>query len=171
MVAPSLKERYTTIYFPSEEDKKRWEELAKEARVPLSKFIYEMAEKSLDDGKEAPRSELVRELSETKEEAQKLRSDLKIKNMLLEKLEGEVYKTRYASFSDVDSDSGKRRYDEDLIAILKGRNRAIDGYALIKELGVDPRDSEAVKLVSNQLESLRRFGLVEETGDGWRWKR
>ena len=171
MVAPSLKERYTTIYFPSEEDKKRWEELAKKAMIPLSKFIYEMAEKSLDDEKEAPRSELVRELSETKEEAQKLRSDLKIKNMLLEKLEAEVYKTRYSSFSNVDSDPGKRRYDEDLIAILKRRTRAIDGYAIIKELGVDPNNSEAVKLVSNQLESLRRFGLVEETGDGWRWKR
>jgi hypothetical protein len=90
--------------------------------------------------------------------------------MLLEKLEGEVYKTRYASFSDVDSDPGKRRYDEDLIAILKGKKRAIDGYAIIKELGIDPRDSESVKLVSNQLESLRRFGLAEETSGGWRWK-
>lgn len=169
MVAPSLKERYTTVYFPSEDDKKRWDDLAKKAKVPLSKFVYEMAERSLDDEKEISRSELIKELSEVKEEAQKLRGDIKIKNMLIEKLENEIYKTRYSSFSDIDFDLGKRRFDEDLITVLTNKNKAIDGYAIIKELGIDPNDSDAVKLVGNQLEALRRFGLVEETGSGWRW--
>jgi hypothetical protein len=171
MVAPGLKERYTTVYFPSEEDKKRWAELAKKAKVPLSKYIYEMAERSVDAEKEISRSVLVRELSEVKEESQKLGAELKIKNMLLEKLEGEVYKARYAAFSDVDSNSGQRRYDEDLVAILNLKNRSLDGYTMLKELGIDPRDSEAAKLVGNQLESLRRFGLAEETANGWRWKK
>jgi hypothetical protein len=170
MVAPGLKDRDTTVYFPSEEDKKRWAELAKNAKVPLSKYIYEMAERSVDAEKEISRSELVRELSEIKDESQKLRGELKIKNMLLGKLEGEVYKARYAAFSDVDASSGQRRYDEDLVSILKLRNRTFDGYTILKELGIDPRDSEAVKLVGNQLESLKRFGLAEETANGWRWK-
>jgi hypothetical protein len=39
----------------------------------------------------------------------------------------------------------------------------------LKELGVDPGETEAVKLVNNQLESLQRFGLVKETAQGWRW--
>jgi len=63
---------------------------------------------------------------------------------------------------------GTRRHDEDLIKVLRHR-KSVEGYAILKELGVDPRDTEAVKLVNNQLESLRRFGLVEETGTGWRW--
>ena len=75
-----------------------------------------------------------------------------------------------AAFSDVDASSGQRRYDEDLVSILKLRNRTFDGYTILKELGIDPRDSEAVKLVGNQLESLKRFGLAEETANGWRWK-
>jgi hypothetical protein len=37
------------------------------------------------------------------------------------------------------------------------------------ELGIDSRDAEAVKLVSNQLKGLMRYGLVEETSLGWRW--
>ena len=60
--------------------------------------------------------------------------------------------------------------DEDLIRILK-RGKPIDGYSILKELGIDPRETEAVKLVNNQLESLRRFGLVDETASGWRWIR
>jgi len=41
----------------------------------------------------------------------------------------------------------------------------------LKELAIDPSKTEAVKLVNNQLESLRCFGLVEETTTGWRWLR
>ena len=118
--------------------------------------------------KETPRSDFVKELAETKEELQKLRSELKLKSLLLEKLEGEVYKARYDSFKEVEMGEGTRRHDEDLIKVLRSR-KGVEGYAILKELGIDPRDTEAVKLVNNQLESLRRFGLVEETGTGWRW--
>jgi len=91
-----------------------------------------------------------------------------LKNMLLEKLEGEVYKARYDSFKEVELGEGSRRHDEELIKILK-HGKAIEGYAILEKLGIDPRDSDAVKLVNNQLESLRRFGLVEENASGWRW--
>ncbi len=57
MVATELNGRYTAIYFPSEEDKERWEGLAKEARVPLSRFLYEMSERTLNSENEIPRSE------------------------------------------------------------------------------------------------------------------
>jgi hypothetical protein len=85
--------------------------------------------------------------------------------MLLEKLEGEVYKARYDSFKEVELGEGSRRHDEELIKILK-HGKAIEGYAILEKLGIDPRDSDAVKLVNNQLESLRRFGLVEEGAYG-----
>jgi hypothetical protein len=49
------------------------------------------------------------------------------------------------------------------------RGKALEGYAILKELGVDPSETEVVKLVNNQLESLQRFGLVQETAQGWRW--
>jgi hypothetical protein len=88
--------------------------------------------------------------------------------LLLEKLESDVYKARYDSFKEVQMDEGTRRHDEDLIKALR-RGKPLDGFMILNELGVDPRDTEAAKLANNQLESLRRFGLVEETADGWRW--
>src|SRR5512136_1729800 len=159
MVAPSLKARYVDVYLPSEAAKKQWEEDAKKAGLPLSRFIFEAVEAFRSAKDEKPRSDLIKELAEVKEEAQKLRNELKLKNMLLEKLEGEVYKARYDSFKEVELGEGSRRHDEELIKILR-HGKGIDGYDILKRLSIDPRDTEAVRLVNNQLESLRRFGLV-----------
>jgi len=168
MVAPGLKARYAATYLPSQNVKQQWEEEARVAGMPLSKFVFEAVEAFRASKKETPRSNLIKELAEAKEELQKLRSELKMKNLLLEKLEGEVYKARYDSFKEIQLDEGTRRHDEDLIKALR-RGKPLDGYAILNEMGVDPRDTEAVKLVNNQLESLRRFGLIQEAAEGWRW--
>jgi len=168
MVAPGLKARYVDVYLPSENAKLEWEEEAKKAGLPLSKFVFEAVEAFRAAEDETPRSDLVRELAEAKEEAQKLRSELKMKTLLLEKLEADIYKARYSNFQEVEMGEGTRRHDLELINILK-RGKALEGYSILKELAIDPGETEAVKLVNNQLESLRRFGLVEETAKGWRW--
>ena len=168
MVVPGLKARYIDVYLPSEAAKREWEEEAKKAGLPMSKFIFEAVEAFRGLKEETPRHEMVRELAEAKEEAQKLRGELKMKTMLLEKVDADLYKARYASFQEVQMSDGTRRHDQELIKILQ-RGKPLDGYAILKELGIDPGETEAVKLVNNQLESLRRFGLVEETANGWRW--
>jgi hypothetical protein len=168
MVVPGLKARYVDVYLPSENAKHEWEEEAKKAGLPLSKFIFSAVEAFRAAKDEAPRSEMVKELAEAKEQAQKLRSELKMKTLLLEKLEVDVYKARYASFQEVEMAEGTRRHDQELIKILQ-RGKSLEGYAILKELDVDPGETEAVKLVNNQLESLQRFGLVKETAQGWRW--
>lgn len=170
MVVPGLKARYVDVYLPSENAKLEWEEEAKEAGVPMSKFVFEAVEAFRAAKDETPKSEIVKELAEAKEEAQKLRSELKMKTLLLEKLEADVYKARYANFQEVEMGEGTRRHDQELINVLK-RGKALEGYAILKELSIDPGETEAVKLVNNQLESLRRFGLVEETANGWKWIR
>jgi hypothetical protein len=38
---------YVYLYLPSTEDKKRWEKLASEAKVPLTKFVIEIVENAL----------------------------------------------------------------------------------------------------------------------------
>ena len=170
MVAPHLKERYIDVYLPSKKAKTEWEEDAKKLGLPLSKFVFEAVEAFRAAKDETPRYEMVKELAEAKEEAQKLRSELKLKTMLLEKLDTEVYKARHHSFQEIEMVEGTRRHDQELIKILQ-RGKALEGYSILKELGVDPGETEAVKLVNNQLESLRRFELVEETANGWKWKK
>ena len=134
----------------------------------MSKYVFEAVEAFRAAKDETPKSDIVKELAESKEEAQKLRKELKMKTLLLEKLETDVYKARYASFQEVQMGEGTRRHDEELIKTLR-RGKALEGYSILKELGIDPTDTQAVKLIDNQLESLRRFGLVEETANGWRW--
>ena len=168
MVAPGLKERYIDVYLPSKAAKHEWEEEAKKAGLPLSKFVFGAVEAFRAAKDETPRYEMVKELAEAKEEAQKLRTELKMKTMLLEKLEADVYKARFANFHEVEMAEGTRRHDQELIKILQ-RGKALEGYAILKELGIDPGETEAVKLVNNQLESLQRFGLVKETSQGWKW--
>ena len=168
MVAPGLKARYVDVYLPSEAAKREWEEEAKKAGLPMSKFIFEAVEAFRASKDETPRHEIMKELADVKEEVQKLRSELKMKTMLLEKLDADLSKARYASFQEVQMAEGTRRHDQELIKILQ-RGKALEGYSILKELGIDPGETEAVKLVNNQLESLRRFGLVEETANGWKW--
>ena len=168
MVAPGLKARYVDVYLPSEAAKHEWEEEANKAGLPMSKFIFEAVEAFRAAKDETPRHEMVRELAEAKEEVQKLRSELKMKTMLLEKLDADLYRARYGSFQEVQLADGTRRHDQELIKILQ-RGKALEGYVILKELGINPGETEAVKLVNNQLESLQRFGLVEETAQGWRW--
>jgi hypothetical protein len=73
MVAPGLKARYNDVYLPSKEAKHEWEEDAKKAGLPMSKFIFEAMEPFRAAKDETPKSEIVRELAEAKEETQKLR--------------------------------------------------------------------------------------------------
>jgi hypothetical protein len=168
MVAPGLKARYVDVYLPSEKSKHEWEEEAKKAGLTLSKFVFAAVEAFRAAKDETPRYEMVKELTEAKEETQKLRTELKMKTLLLEKLDTEVYKARYASFHEVEMAEGTRRHDQKLIEILQ-RGKALEGYSILKELGIDPGETEVVKLVNNQLESLQRFGLVKETTQGWKW--
>ena len=168
MVVPGLKARYVDVYLPSENAKLKWEEEAKNAGLPMSKFVFEAVEAFRAAKDETPRSDMVRELAEAKEESQKLRSELKMKTLLLEKLEVDLYKARYANFHEVEMGEGTRRHDQELINVLK-RGKALEGYTILKELSIDPGETEAVKLVNNQLESLQRFGLVRETAQGWKW--
>ena len=168
MVVPGLKARYVDVYLPSENAKIEWEEEAKNAGLPMSKFVFEAVEAFRAARNETPKPDIIKELAEIKEENQKLRSELRMKNLLIEKLEADVYKVRYATFQEVEVCEGTRRHDEELIKILR-RGKVLEGYSILKDLGVDPGETETVKLINNQLESLRRFGLVEETANGWRW--
>jgi len=42
---------------------------------------------------------------------------------------------------------------------------------ILSRLGVDPSEQDAVKAISNQLESLEDYGLLESSPRGWRWKK
>ncbi|MDD1753114.1 MAG: hypothetical protein LUQ38_08510, partial [Methanotrichaceae archaeon] len=75
MVVKAFKGRYCNIYFPSEEDRQRWENWASEAGTSLSKFVYETVERYKNENRGQPRTDLVKELAQLREENNKIRAD------------------------------------------------------------------------------------------------
>ena len=111
---------------------------------------------------------MVKELEQLREENRKQREELKLKTLVLEKYETELFKLKHKAFSKPKEFDGVRLYSEELVEILK-RGRIVNGHEILKDLSIDPEDSESVKLVSNQLENLQGFGLIKETANGWKW--
>lgn len=133
----------------------------------MNNYIIEMVEKSRHLEITNPRPDLSKENSELKEENRRLRDDLRIKELILQKHESELYTLRHSAFSDLD-EQGQKEYDKKLVLALR-RGKTLSDHEIYSELGIDPRDGNAVKLVSNQLKGLMRYGLIEETLLGWRW--
>jgi len=163
------KSRYVYLYLPSSEDKKRWEKLAIEAGVPLTKFVIEIVENALlEESEFKPRAEMVKELGSLRDEVRKLQDELRLKNIVIDKYESELKRYRSATFLEGGFE-GAREYNQELVELLK-RKTVIDSYRILEELDIDPREADLVKAVSSQLDNLEAYGLVESTPRGWRWK-
>jgi len=158
--------RYASVYFNTPEEMAKWEAKAQEYNVTLSKLISEAL--NLLDKQSGPRPDLLKRFTDKEEEIVQLQNELRIKTALLERYEADLFKLTNARFAEPDLNEGNRKYSQKLIALLKD-GKVHDGYAIFLKLGVDPRDTEACKLVKNQLVSLERYGLVAETQNGWRW--
>ena len=154
-------------YPSSKQVLEEWRAASKDFGTSLNNYIIEMVERGRRSGEGAPRAELSREVSDLKTENRKLREELKLKSLLIERQETELYKLRFESFGNVE-ETGTRAMDVDLVKILK-RGHILPGHDILKELNIDPRDSGAVKLVQNQLQTLQRYGLAKETQRGWQW--
>jgi predicted DNA-binding protein len=167
MVMPD-KSRYVYLYLPSAEDKARWDTLAKEAGVPLSKFVIEVVESALAENSDfKPRGELVKEIGKLRTENKELRDDLKQKKIVIAKYEADLKRYRSEAFLD-DQYKGVRRYSKQIIEILR-RGVTVDSHKLLEELEINPKDSDLVSAVSKQLEEMEGYGLVANTSRGWRW--
>ena len=167
MVMPD-KSRYVYLYLPTAGDKQRWQSLADEAGVPLSKFVIEVVENALAEESDfKPRGELVKEIGKLRAENKELRDDLNQKKIVLEKYENELKRYRSEAFLE-DKYEGVRKYNKEIMNILK-RGAVIDSYALLEQLGINPTETDLVKAVSKQLEDLESYGLISSTQRGWKW--
>lgn len=167
MVKPD-KSRYVWLYLPSKNDKERWQSLADRTKTPLSTWAIEIIESTLAENEEfRPRSELVREVEDLKKEIKTLNDDLRQKNIVLERYEADLKRYRSQAFLGEDY-RGTRKYNKEIVDLLKERGQ-IDSYKLLDKLGIDPRESDLVKAVSNQLEELEAYGFVKSDGRSWKW--
>lgn len=160
------KTRYTYVYHPSRAHKERWEKLAAKAHTSLSKYIISIVDGVIDEKEElAPRH--VRELAGMKNEINTMLEDLQRKNILLERYEAEMKRYRAAPWLEANF-AGSRRLSEDLVRVLKAR-RHVDRSQLIEALGVDLRETDMIKAIDSQLETLMGFGVVKAVENNLQW--
>lgn len=159
--------RSATIYFHREEELREWAAEAKTLGCSLSNYVLEMVSKSRATLTSSPRADISKDMDLLKRENMDLKKDNREKELLMSHYETELFKLRNKIFQEVDEE-GIGEYDARLVGILR-KGKTVDSYRLLSDMGIDPGDSEAVKLVKNQLEELRRFGLVKETANGFRW--
>lgn len=160
--------RVATVYLPEKSFLTEWQNEAKAGGASISQYVFEMVERARRPVEPLPRQDLVHELAEARQQVSLLDQECSNLRRTLENAQTEIYKLRFSSFDRPVDSPGFGEYDSALVGLLK-RGRVLDSREILAGLGIDHRDSQAVKLVTNQLEELRRFGLVEESSFGWRW--
>lgn len=167
MVKPE-RERYIWLYCHSVEDKKRYQELANVADIPLSKYLLGIIDDALAI-RENPgnRTISIKELDTLKEDNKKLRDDLRLSRMLIERLGAENKSYKEAAFLNP-SFTGILEYDAEVIQAIKTYG-PIRTPRLLERLNIDPTDLKGIEALSRQLENLEAHGLVERSSNGWMW--
>jgi len=85
----------------------------------------------------------------------------------LEKKETEIFKLRHEMFL-MDDMQGISSFSGPLIDLVQqGGTRTVED--ILKELHLDYKDSDAIKIATRQLEALSQFGLVIESAGRWKW--
>ena len=168
----TIKDRAIYVYLPSLEMVEDWKARAEKGDVSISKFVIERVEDSIrrEEGEEGylGRAELIKKLRDAEEELKKLRNENRLLKKLTENLDNELRRYRAQPFIE-EAFEGVRRFDRDLIDLFR-RGGSYTQEQILAHLNIDPSDSDLVKAVSNQLEALEGYGLLEYKGRGWKWK-
>ena len=167
----SIKQRAVYVYLPSLEVAQEWKAKAKKSNVSVSQFVIEHVSNSLNQeaGEEEykPRANLIQQLREKSEQIDRLSRENEILKLALERVESDLQRYRAEPFLE-ENFKGIRGYDKRLIELLK-KGETIDSDHLLHLLKIRPQDTLLVKAISNQLENLEAYGLVEKTRRGWKW--
>jgi transposase-like protein len=160
--------RRIEIVLPSAGEYHRWKKYATARGVTLSKWIRETMITALEGEGSRPRTDLANELARLREENKLLRDQLRLLTATLERAETELFRAKHNIFLETDPVSDLP-LSEALVDLLRGGG-FWNPEALLESLHINPRDIEALKILTEQLNHLVDFGLVEETAMGWRWK-
>jgi hypothetical protein len=165
-----LQNRTVYVYLSSEKELQNWKQRAEKSHVPLSQFVHEHVSNSLrqEEGEDyKPRTKLIEELRQKDETIEKLTRENEITKLALERVENELRRYRAEPFAQ-ENFQGVRKYDRKLIELLKN-GQAVDSDHLLRLLRINPRETDLVKAVNNQLENLEAYGLIQKTRRGWKW--
>ncbi len=152
-----------TVYFENDEELKEWKSDASGRQISFSKYILEMARKGRARESSRPLA-MNNEIVDLRRENAELHRKLADAQKLLNRSESDLFKIRHSSIIS----PGDSALYEPLVSLLEGSG-LIHASELLRRLGIDPGDSQAVQIVYKHLQLLRALGLVQEEQRGWRW--
>jgi hypothetical protein len=164
----TIKERTLHIYLPSIEMVDEWKRLAENEGMSLSKFVQEHVQDNLlqqDEGYES-RISLIQTNQKLMEENEKFRSRVEMLETVVSKLDDELKSYRRMPFEE--GTEGERTFNKRLLSLFR-ENKEVSYDDVHALLGIDPRDTKAVKGIEAELDAMVDYGLVKETRNGWRW--
>jgi hypothetical protein len=189
------KKKYIYLYCHTVEEKKRYERLAKEAGISLSKFLLNAIEIGLNPSKKPVSSDVVA----VEEELNRVRDELRITRILLGRYQEELQKAKAAPTLKLDKDlcelfqRAKKPLSED--DIIKRLSKAITvttkttgslrihkrGSERIMPHGRSPEQplqlspdflpaSDRITDIGLQIERMEKLGIIRKVGNkGWVW--
>jgi hypothetical protein len=165
MVSEKYRSKVIEFYTGSEEEAQKIRDVARSNGYTISKFVRNAILPYIYKVNETPSpSRLVEESTQLREENRRLREEGRAKDLLLERYESELRKTRDAAFL---APHGEAPLDPELLRILhKG---AIHEYRLLEAMNIEENDSVAIRSISRQLGLLESSGLIAKGPNGWRW--
>lgn len=159
MALAAMQPKQITIYLPSAADVKRWKTLAKSKSSPLSAWVVETVENSLNRPPPKPTTD--------SEEVSKLRKENADLRLEIEQIKRLNYSLRTTQAANAYLASQEALTLEQQVKAALQKGGIWDGKKLGKELGIDLNDFQKL----NKL--LRRLideGKIEEVVGGFRWK-
>jgi hypothetical protein len=165
MPPKGYEERCLTLYFTSPAEVKEIHQAAEKAKVPYATFCREMIRRGME---QSQKQDTARNGNEIREELAKAKMGLARQEERIAQLEAELFAARHSAFLSYPSGSGQGSVSDELVDLLKsGGSWRSD--AIMKVLGIDPKNIDAIRALAGQLRALQDLKLVIEGHNGWRW--
>ena len=154
--------RSIVLYFPSADELQKVHAAAEKARTPYSSFCVEMIRRGMEGpiGPSPDVQALQNELATVKQ-------SLAEKDAALRQMETELFTAQQAILGHPGVE-GEGEFSSRLVDLL-ATGRVMRPAEIMRELGIDSRDIEAVQALAAQLHALQDLRLVAEGNNGWRW--
>ncbi|MCK5773847.1 MAG: hypothetical protein KAH57_08675 [Thermoplasmata archaeon] len=166
----TIKKRRVDVYLRSEEQKGRWNKYAKGQKMSLSKLIIDTVEARIGGdlmNQIKIKETLTDKIKKLMDENDSLKVQYNRSENYISILEREMNRSKNVSFSE--PGPGIHKYHEELIRVLKDSNNPVSNNNILKQIRIDPADTEVVAGISKQLDALKSYGLIKYGSRGWIW--
>lgn len=152
-----MQEKQAIVYLPTKADLERWKALSKAKGCSVSRFIYEMTERAIEERPITPKPEA----TSTDEK------DLKISELIKEVEQLSKQNERLNEAYNSVSQTAIERVKKEIAGLFLG-DITLDNQRIIKKLQLYTEEEKS-QMVNKALRYLIDEGHIQETGKGLKW--